>query len=661
MRSRKRSVVVDARSVDSHECQVSEDEAGCAAFVLGVAAGDLLGRLRRSGVVYTDSLKDEALLIAAGFRGCYIYRDREAAFERAAELSLDWLAELGAHAREAGNGANLLFGDVALPAWALSYDALFEIKGGIFDSIFHSVLAEEMCSATSGAIQVYAANDNQFGAAVVQCLGARARVEWHVPILPAISVAGVSPVTRVWRRFDSLLIQSVLVWLRGLWEGCRKHGRIALLGTSGDMARLGRDRLGRLCVRDVYYENLEQALDATSPDILKVGINAPRIAKSDVRNSFLVWRLILSGAFRPWSAYATPKDVLSVFRDRRSYRAALAVSDADSRFRALFEVGGLSFYALVRPKLIGMLPGILSAARFHHAIAERFVSRERVGLVISVESFSNLGRCLASALHRHGGQLWGIQGGIISPRRVTNSGFQVRALGSRKELMADMFFAWGPAYCRLLERFGIPVQRLRMMGFHRAKRLPAGVPDRDVKRIVYVTGGNALVCPYLMTTEEECHTLQVLAACLPEGAELLVRAHPRHDVEDFRRILADWPHVCVLGAADMSLDECLADASCIIGKASTVLLEAAQAGRRVLLINLGATPDFTGFSEGAEFLPYATDVTSLRYWLARILAQEDVEAAQGLERFSAAWCAGDAHSAASVLLGELNRVQSSAL
>lgn len=653
--------MVDARSADGHDFQVGEDKDGSAAFVLGVAAGELLGQLSRSSVVYTDSLKDEALLIASGFRGCYIYRDRDAAFERAAELALAWLAELGARARGVGMDAELLFGDVTLPAWALSYDALFEIKGGIFDSIFHCVLAAEVCTVASGVVQVFAAKDNQLGAAVVQFLGARARAEWQDQNAQAIPAPGVSPVTRLWRRFDGLLIHNLLVGLRGLWEGRRRHGRIALLGTSGDMARLGRDSRGRLCVSDVYYENLEQALDAASPDILKVGINPPRIAKSDWKNSFLVWRLILSGAFRPWSAYATPKDVFLVLRDRSSYRAALAVSDIDPRFRALFEVGGLSFYSLLRPRLTEMLPGMLAAARFHHAIAERFVSREKVGLVISVESFSNLGRCLASALHRHGGQLWGIQGGIISPRRVTNSGFHVPALGARENLMADIFFAWGPAYCRLLERFGIPIQRLRMMGFNRAKRLPEGLFDQGVKRIVYVTGGNALVCPYLMTTEEEYHTLQVLAACLPEGAELLVRAHPRHDVEDFRRRLADWPHVRVLAAADMSLEKCLADSSCIVGKASTVLLEAAQAGRRVLLINLGGTPDFTGFSEGVEFLPYAIDVASLRYWLARILAQEDVEAAQSLERFSAAWCAGDAHSAASVLLGELETFQRSAL
>lgn len=612
-----------------------------------------MDRLPRSGIVYTNSLEDEARLIAAGFRGCYVYRDREAAFEQAAELALAWLAEIGGRACEAGKCAESLFGDTTLPAWALSYDALFEIKGGIFDSIFHLVLAEEICTAAPGFVQVFAAKGDQLANAVVQLLGARACVEWEDVVVPAMPATEVSLILRLWRRFDVLLIYPLMAGLRCLWEGRQGYRRIALVSTFGDMARLQRDSRGRLRVSDVYYENLEPSLDEVSPDIVKVGINPPRLTRSNWKNSLLVWYLILSGAFRPWSAYAAPGDILAVFRERRCYRTALAVSDTDPHFRALFEVGGLSFYSLLRPRLLEMLPNMLAAARFHLAIAERFVSREKVDVVISVESFSNLGRSLAFALHRQSGRLWGVQGGIISPRRVTNAGFYVPALGGRSDLMADLFFAWGPAYCTLLEHFGIPAQRLRMMGFNRAKQLPEGSHKRSGKRIVYVTGGNALVCPYLMTNEEEYHTLQVLAGCLPEEAELLVRAHPRHDVEDFRRRLAGKPNVRVLAAGEMSLEECLADSNCIVGKASTVLLEAAQAGRRVLLINLGGTPDFTGFSDGPAPLPYATDAAGLRCWLAHILAGEEAEAEQDLKHFVDAWCAGDADSAASVLLSEL--------
>lgn len=647
--------MLDGSSADGRDANIAAGDDVAAAFVLGVAARDILGQLPRFGVVYTSSLEDEALLIAAGFCGRYIYRGREKAFDRAAGLALAWLTELGGHTRKAGEGAELLFGDTVLPAWTLSYDALFEIKGGIFDSIFHFVLAEEICTTAPGLVHVFAAKDDQLGAAVVQLLGARACVEWQEPC-PSLTPTVDQPlVKRLWRRIDSLIIHPLLVGLRSLWEGRRRHSRIAIVGTSGSMARLNRDGCGRLCVRDVYYENLEPSLEVFSPDVLKVGISPPRLTGAIWKDSFLIWYLILSGAFRPWSAYATPRDVLAVFRERRRYRKVLAVSDNNPRFRALFQAGGLNFYSLLRPRLFEMLPNILAASHFHHAVAERLVNRENIDLVISVESFSNLGRCLASALHRKGGQLWGIQGGIISPRMVTNTGFYVPALGGRNELMADLFFTWGSAYSALLERFGIPAERMRLMGFNRAKRRPEGMAKQKNMRIVYITGGNAMVCPYLMTSEEEYFTLSVLADCLPLGAELLVRTHPRHNAEDFRQRLSGRPNIQVSAAAEMSLEECLASSSCIVGKASTVLLEAAQAGLPVLIINLSGAPDFTGFIDGPTPLPYATDSSGLRRWLASILTEEKTETAQGLENFVDAWCAGGVDSATAALLSELEK------
>lgn len=645
--------MTDVSLISDPDFQGGHINEGFDVFVLGVGVRDVFDRLPRCGMVYTDSLSDEAFLTASGYRARYVYRDRGATFDRAAGLALDWLESLCARAREAGGDAELLFGDLALPVWALSYDALFEIKGGIFDSILNGVLAAEICAGSTEAVKVFASKDNQLGGTVVRFLADRARIEWCEPNFPKQPRTALQVLTRLWQRIDTLVIQSLLVGLRGFLELGSRHHQIALVGTSGDMARRGRDGRGRICVSDVYFENLEPAINAASPNILKVGINNPRLTTSGWKNTFLTWRMILSGAFRPWLAYASLKDIITVACERRRYRMALTAADGTPEFRAMFKAGGLDFYPQIRPRLFEMLPTLLASARFHHAVAERFLYKEKINLVISVESFSNIGRCLAAVLHLSGGQLWGIQCGIISPLRVTNVGFYVPALGTHKNLLADTFFTWGPAYSELLERFGISPARLRMMGFNKAKPLPEKKPSGQTKRIVYVTGGNALVCPYLMTNEEEDYTLDVLASCLPPEGELLVRTHPRHDAEVFRRRFAGLPKVRITAADEMPLEECLATADCIVGKASTVLLEAAQAGRQVLLINLAGTPDFTGFSVGETSLPCATDPVSLRTWLAKCLGQEEVDVKQKQAGFIASWCAGDAVGAASVLTAEL--------
>ncbi len=59
--------MVEERSAGGRDIQSDAGKGGAAAFVIGIAVKDLLDRLPRSGVIYTDSLKDEALLVSSGF------------------------------------------------------------------------------------------------------------------------------------------------------------------------------------------------------------------------------------------------------------------------------------------------------------------------------------------------------------------------------------------------------------------------------------------------------------------------------------------------------------------------------------------------------------------------------------------------------------------
>jgi len=627
-------------------------------LLLGVSPDHAGRQLSRTALTYVASLQDEARLTAAGFPARYVYRDREDVFARAESLALDWLSTLDARATALGGGARILFGEEqGFAPWPLAYDALFEIKAGIFDSIFHCLLAAALRAEAGGPLRIVAARGDQLALALARSQGFDVRIEWVDPVPgPPHAQARMSRVVGWWMRADRMLVHPLLVAIRRRLEGRRRQPTNALVGPAGEMAKILPDEHGRLQVEDVYYENLEAALRRRWPGMLKVGITPPKLPQGGWRGTLRVWRLILSGAFRPWYAYAGWANVLATLRARRRYAGILAACDRDPGFAGLFQAGGVDFQALLRPRLLEMLPGMLASARFHAGVAERFVRRENVGRVISVESFSNLGRCMAAALHRRGGQLWGIQGGIISPRRVTNIGFYVAALGGRAGLMADLFFAWGPAYRDVLERFGLPPQRIRVMGFNRAKRLPAPAsPRAGAGQVLYIAGGNALVCPYLMTLEEDVHTLRVIAASLPDGAELLVRIHPRHRIEDFRVGLDGLSGVRLLEDGERSLDECLATADCVVGKASTVLLEAAQAGHRVLVVNLAGTPEFTGFTAGEASLPYARDAAQLRHWLA-VLLSDPPGMQERLGRFAGAWCADDADVAVARLLAAVDEL-----
>ncbi|AZS82274.1 hypothetical protein ELS24_29870 [Achromobacter spanius] len=168
-----------------------------------------------------------------------------------------------------------------------------------------------------------------------------------------------------------------------------------------------------------------------------------------------------------------------------------------------------------------------------------------------------------------------------------------------------------------------------------------------------MTGANALVCPYLMTVEEEAFTLRALARHLPRGADLVVRTHPRHVPEDYERMLEGLPNVRVVSGTQTELATELAQAAVIVGKASTVLLEAANANRPVLLINLAGTPEFTGFSIATPPLPYVTRPDQIERALQALLDAPPDQFHSASREFSNQWCAGDGPSAARYLVQQM--------
>jgi len=627
---------------------MADDTAGVV-FGLGVSADELAAHAAPRDHVFSDTLTLEAAWQSRGGLCRYLYRDCGPVFEQAAAAALEWLEQLPSQLRASGAEFAEIQAEGQLPLWTLGQDAIFEIKDGLFEGILHAFLVRDILARHASApVRIVAAVGHPLARGIAAWTEGELRLLPPSPsaIVPAPAARPPALWRRLWNAADTLLMSPLLVRLGQLLSP-RNRSALAIVNSLGDMTRRFTDARSAQRLGDGYFEGIEPALSEAHPGLLKIGINPPRLAPGALRNQWLTWRTLLSGEYRPWYFYAAPRDFWRHGADLRHYAALLARSDADERFRHLFRVDGLDFYALARDRMQSLLPAVLASMRLHYGIAQRLVAREGLKLVVSAEAFSNIGRCMAAALHRVGGQLFGVQAGIVTPQRVTNLGFYVPALAEQDEFVPDRFFVWGPRYAALLAGYGVPSQRLSVMGFNRAKpRLPAAVGA--ARTILYVTGGNALVCPYLMTLDEERLTLEALATHLPPGAELVVRTHPRHRLEDFRWLQARHARVRLCAGADLPLEASLREADCVVGKASTVLLEAASAGKRVLLVNLAGTPEFTGFVAGAGGLPCVTDATKLGAALEQLLAQ-----APQVDEFAQAWCCGSADEAAQRFLREV--------
>lgn len=613
-------------------------------YALGVSVKCLAEHAEPQDIVYVDNIGLEASWRSLGGRCDYIYRDCEAVFDLAAAASLNWLEKFPENLRSSDVEFSEVQKQGGIPLWTLCQDAIFEIKDGIFEGILNAFLVRDIQARNPELLVcILAPEGHSLAHAIVEWTGGEI-IEVVGPAVNGIKEKPPSFMARFWNAFNVLILTPLLVRI-GQLASKPNQAALAIVNSLGDMSRQFTSARGGSCLGDSYFEGLEPVLSDSYPGMLKIGLNPPHFASTRWRNQWLTWCALLRGEYRPWFFYATASDFWRQAEDCRNYSDLLVRSDADTRFRSLFQIEGLSFYLPIRKRMQSLLPSTLASLRLHYVIAQRLVAQERIRLVISAEAFSNIGRCMAAALHRSGGQLFGVQAGIVTPQRVTNLGFYVPALDGHDEFIPDCFFVWGPRYAALLARYGVPAQRLAIMGFNRAKVL-LSEDKRPSRKVLYVSGGNALVCPYLMTEDEEKLTLEALATELPEGAELAVRLHPRHRIGDFNWLKAQHPRVRLIIGRDQSLEDCLRDADCVVGKASTVLLEAANAGKRVLLINLAGTPEFTGFAGGPNGLPYVTNRATLRSALEQVL-QNPLDNAG----FTEAWSAGTATSAAQRFLG----------
>jgi len=130
--------------------------------------------------------------------------------------------------------------------------------------------------------------------------------------------------------------------------------------------------------------------------------------------------------------------------------------------------------------------------------------------------------------------------------------------------------------------------------------LPRTLPERTKahgSEVLYIAGANDDVCAFAAGFDDEIATIQALAES--SSSPVRVRLHPDHDRDRYRAALG--ASVRLTEGRSIPLADDLGAARVVTGKSSTALLESAVAGWPVVILNLGSTPDLTGF--GAAGLP----------------------------------------------------------
>jgi hypothetical protein len=155
---------------------------------------------------------------------------------------------------------------------------------------------------------------------------------------------------------------------------------------------------------------------------------------------------------------------------------------------------------------------------------------------------------------------------------------------------------------------------IKKVGFWRTER-PQAQFSRDY--ILYVAGANLGKLDYILSFDEEIATINMIRNTIPKTMALVVKLHPSLPYKKYQHALQDIINdIMLLGGPGVpGIEEFLLKSKIVVGKASTVLVQALILNKPVIALNFASKRNFLGF----EGIPFATTAEELLLGINKIL------------------------------------------
>lgn len=560
-----------------------------------------------------DSLFTRDQLILKGFQTHYLFETTDLVWNQIVSTALRWLTN--APKVTLTNGIHLenyfKFKDHSL--WWFVYDALFEVSGGIFDSILYTIIYKNLLAAN--APQQVIVMGNVQSVACSNLLSILEQTQYKTQILENTNKQIVKHKfsqkykhlllkTLYW--FDLLVIKKFFFAINSLFKTHSLTSRYkAFFCSHGKRSLVQFDSNKSLYITDNIYKEAEIKLRKINNKVKTISLCEPVLSKHTTFNKIKNWYYIAKGIYIPWYSNASYSSIWKLFFTKKIFKKQALSLIQDINVQSYFMIDEFNHLKSCENKILELLPGLLTSACIYLDIASRIVINQKIETLYTVESHSSLGRALALALNTHRGQLIGLQGGIITPFVVTNTGFYLAKLQAKKRkysLLPNEFHIWGNYYGNLLiNSYEYPDDLIKIKGnTNLLSDLSTSKNEwlQDCKVLLYIASSNIDVFPFIMTIDEELFTIINLAETIPEDHILSIRLHPSHPLELFKTKLSSYKNIELHSAVTHSLAQDLDSANIVITKASSVIFDALARNKALILVNFANTPDFTGIVIG---------------------------------------------------------------
>lgn len=567
-------------------------------------------RLDTAALIVTSRLSDEIELKQRNLPALYFHRyaQSDEIWTRTVATAREWI--------ESWPELKLVNGDRAFEflrtentlLWWFVHDVIWETKNGIFDTFYQvktwSSLFRDYKPAEVELFGTFEFNVKEVVSSLSKSFAFDLRVkDYEIKSQPQSHLSGS-------RGRASLVVKYLLLKWARLFSR-RKRNAVVFFLDHGSKA-IETYRNGTRLITDHYLEGLEDYMTQNGSERLFISLNTPEIHSCSIRDLIKEVFGTMRGTYVPWLCYYSASDLKKGASLIGRYQKKMIGLESDPGFRESMVIDGIDIYPSLKGVLLGSLPRALAFAHLEIEIGKKFVEMEKPRIVFHVTGMSPSGRAISLACNRHGVRILAPQLGIISPEIPVNTAFIITKEYDR--MLLPEYLVWGQFFKDLISERGYPQSLIKKVGFWRTGRAQTQLSS---DYILYVAGANLGKLDYILSFDEEIATINMIRNTIPKTMALVVKLHPSLPYKKYQHALKDIINdIMLLGGPGVpGIEEFLLKAKIVVGKASTVLVQALILNKPVIAVNFASKLNFLGF----EGVPFATTAEELLSSVNKIL------------------------------------------
>ena len=492
----------------------------------------------------------------------------------------------------------LKFEDTSM--WWFIYDKLWENKNGIFDTIYQlETLMTLLDNHKPQTIEVY----GEFEFKIIEMVNSLKdkhgfeiydHTKNHTPELHDNKTITPSRVDFLLKLF---FVKSIHLFAK------KKVGQIAIFSMHGGIINEIED--GDKIAADQYFIGLEEFIEKNRKIINFVSLNKNIVSKNFSEFIKLSSRII-NGEFEPWMVYYSWNGFRKAYRLSNEFRKKFLEIEKDSDFVKSMNVKNVNIYPFVRHLFTGNLPLLVGFTYLEIDAVNRFFAKNDPKLVFTTDGFGAAGRALNYVCHKNKKRTLTPQLGIIAIEFPVNAAFWIRN-GYDLRLIPE-FLVWGRHFRELIELKGYPQKSIKQVGFWKTDS--EKYEEKLDNYIFYIAGANRTKLEYILSIDEEIFTIRRIHETLPKGIKLLVKLHPNFDDKPYQT-LNDLENLIIIGNKDpRDVNELVKNSRIVVGKASTLIIQAMIMKKAIIVVNFAGDVDFLGF-KGIPFVRNIIEFTDI--------------------------------------------------